>query len=195
MAQLHSRSHKGNQITGVPAITPPGAVFNSTTGDTPTGEVSDTDVTTILRLFPDTAEVGEPGIQDFEDVAGDVTTVLTVPSGKFWRLIGISLEVVTDSNAATRTVLIQPRNAADVAIANSLITMATQIKDLTVRSTVLFGAQNVGDAEDKASTLDGHTKGILLIPTDEIAISITNGLAGDDIDFYLFYVEYDNDPR
>lgn len=194
-AQLHSRSHKGGQIGGVPALAAAGASFDSTTGDTDTGSVSDADVTTILTRFPDVFEVGNPGIQDFEDVAGNVTTVLTVPSGKFWRLIGVSWELVADSNAANRILLIQPRNAADAAITDSLITAATVVADATFRGTALFGAVNVGDAEDKASTLDGFTKGVLLIPTDEIAVTITNGLAGDDLDFYLFYLEYDNDPR
>ena len=195
MAQLHSRSHKGGQITGVPALSAAGAVFDATTGDTPTGDVSAADATEIMVRFPDVVEVGAPGVQIEEDVAGNVTTVITVPAGKFWRLIGVSYEFVADSNAANRIVLIQPRLANDTAIPNSLITAAVVVADATFRGTVLFGATNVGDAEDKKSTLDGHTHGVLLEPTDEIAVSVTAGLAGDDIDFFLFYLEYDNDPR
>ncbi len=192
MAQLHSRAHKGAQIDGKPRYAG-AAVFNSTTGDTTVDAVADADIILYLADFPEVQEVGEPGVNSSTGVAGNATTVVTVGTGKYWRLIGAAHVVVADANAANRIVTYTTRIADDTAI-EAIVHTAVTANNTGIANTV-WGAENVGSTEDAASTLDGWITGVLLIPTDEIAISVTNGVAGDTLEFHLFYIEYDNDPR
>jgi len=264
--------------------------------------------------------LGEPGNDEVEGTAGNAAHTITVPTGKYWRLIGLYHTLVTDANVANRAVVVKTRTAADATIetithadvaasttakrttlfgkddyvrgdravaAQGTLTMVTKptaddtvtingevltwVAALTATGQLLIGADvtasqaalnaalvdrdNGGtlhtlsdasytamevtaidfaandmvitaavkgtagnsiattetftaggnvfdaatlgtttaglDAADKVGTLDYPTAGPLLTPGEDINISVTNGVAGDSYDTYLFYLEYD----
>ena len=55
-------------------------------------------------------EVGFPGLH-YVSQAGDATTTITVPAGKFWRLLGVFGHITTDSTSANRTVKVSITDA------------------------------------------------------------------------------------
>jgi hypothetical protein len=167
--------------------------FDATTGATAAGAVAAADVTEALVDFPDMVELGGAGLQEAEGVAGNASTVVTVGAGKYWRLVGAFHRIVTDATVANRDVVYTTRDVDDTTI--EAITHDSVTASSTALLTTLFGAVNVGDAEDQASTVDYPTVGAILLPGEDVVVTVTNGVAGDAIDFYIFYIEYDNDPR
>lgn len=71
---------------------------------------------------------------------------------------------------------------------------------LTHTSNVLNGSGTLGgttagvDAADKLASVDFPTSGIVLAATEDVVVSVTNGVAGDAFDVYLFYLEFEADP-
>ncbi|MBW1942615.1 MAG: hypothetical protein JRJ51_07255 [Deltaproteobacteria bacterium] len=191
MSTIHSRTRKGGQITGRPALTD-GAVFDSS-GVTAITTVSDADVTAILARYSDVNEVGAVGVDEVEAAAGNATTVITVPAGKYWRLVGLFHSLITDATVANRELVVTLRDTGDSTI--EAITHAVVAASTTAKRTTLFALTNVGDAEDKASAADYPAVGPYLQPGEDVVITVTLGEAGDTVDSYLFFVEYDNDPR
>ncbi len=192
MSTLHSRSRKDTQISGLPLLAIR-ARFDATSGAT--GEIASDDDADILSGFPDVVENGDLGLQEDEGVAGNAATIITVPSGKYWRLIGMVHRLITDGNAADRVVVVDVRDAANASIetiSHAIVTAST-----TVMRVTLFGEDVAGDAADKAagSGVDYPVVGPYLQPTEDIEISVTSGVAGDALDTYLLYISYDNDPR
>jgi hypothetical protein len=51
------------------------------------------------------------------------------------------------------------------------------------------------DQADRLGTDDYPTAGAILTPGEDINITVTNGVAGDSLDTYIFYIQYDADPR
>jgi hypothetical protein len=192
MSTLASRGRKGTQIGGKPAIAG-AAVFDSTTGATAVGLVTDADVLLFKARFPDLDEVGEVGVDEVEGTAGNATHEITVPAGKYWRLIAMFSRIVADANAADRIVTFLVRDADDATLDTLTLPIATATD--TDMQTTLFALTNVGDAENEASTMDYPTAGVLLTPGENILVSVADGVAGDSLDTYLFYIQFDSDPR
>lgn len=191
MSTLHSRNRKSGHIDGRPYLEA-GVVFNSA-GATVVDAVTDQDVTDVLARFFDVAEVGEVGVDEVEGTAGNGTHEITVPAGKYWRLIALFSQIVCDANAADRVVTFTVRDSADATI--ETITLPTATANDTDSQTTLFALTNVGDAENAASAADYPASGPYLTPGENILVSVDAGVSGDSYDTYLFYVQYDNDPR
>ncbi len=191
MSTLISRGRKSGQISGTPLLAGQ-AVFDSN-GVTAVGETSDDDVTAILAGFAGVNEVGEVGIDEVEAAAGDATTVITVPAGKYWRLIGMFHSLITDGTAANRELVVTLRDTGDATI--EAITHAVVTASTTAKRTTLFALTNVGDTNDKESAADYPANGPYLAPGEDVVITVTLGENADTVDSYLFYVQYDNDPR
>ncbi len=79
---------------------------------------------------------------------------------------------------------------------NSLATTETYTAGTNVFDAATLGTTTAGlDAADKVSaSLDYPDQGPLLGPGEDINIAVTNGVAGDTLDTYLFYIEHDADP-
>lgn len=285
------------------------------------GVASVTSADEFVAQFGGLTVLGEPGVDEVEGTAGNASVTITVPTGKYWRLLGLYHTLVTDATVANRAVVVTTRTAADATI--EAITHANVAASTTAKRTTLFGtddnvrgdravaaqgtltvdtvaandevivlngttftwkttltgaenellvntnvagskatleaafvdrdnggtlhtvtdatfaaigmtavafaandmvftanvkgtagnslattttmagganawdAATLGtttaglDAADKVSTLDHPTAGPWLTPGEDINISVTNGVAGDALDTYLFYVEYD----
>jgi hypothetical protein len=284
--------------------------------------VSAAKAVTALFENPSVFELGHPGVDVDETVAGNATATKAVPAGKYWRLIGAHHTLVTDATVANRAVvytintneevithanvaasttarrqtlfgtddyivgneavaaqgtltIAEPVTAADTFTINGVtftfvaaltgavneifiganeaatkvalnaafagrvgggtlhsvsdavytsleMTAAAFVADdmvftanvagtlgdalefveatLTHASNVLDGTGTLGgttagvDAADEIGTLDYPTQGVYLGPAEEVVVSVTNGVAGDALHVYLFYLEFDADP-
>lgn len=77
---------------------------------------------------------------------------------------------------------------------NSIDTTETFTAAGNVFDAATLGTTTAGlDAADKVSTLDHPTSGPYLGPGEDVHISVTNGVAGDALNTYLVYLEYDAD--
>jgi hypothetical protein len=142
MARLLDRSKKSGRLGGSPSVT--AASFDSAGVNEGEG-LTAAQVAAILREYPSVNEVGHPGVNVAEATAGNATVTETVPSGKYWRLIGVYHTLVTDANVANRAVVFKTRNAADTNILT--ITHANVAASTTAKRTTLFGQDDyvVGD--------------------------------------------------
>lgn len=315
MARLFGRGAAGNRSNQ------DGSLATFTSGVS--GDI--TSPATLLANYKDIYELGQPGVQVSEAVAGNASATFTVPTGKYWQLVGVYHTLVTDGTAANRAVVIATRTAADDAI--ETITHANVTASTTAKRTTLFGTDDyvVGneavaaqgtltmdtqpteddtivlngttftwkdaltgaanelftgadldaskaaleaafkdrdnggtlhtvtdsvytalemtmaafsthdavftanvkgtagnslattetftagsnvfdaatlgtttagvDAADKLASIDYPTAGLLLEPAQDVNVSVTNGVAGDALDVYLFYLEFDADPN
>ena len=194
MARLLSRVRGSSAAGGVPRYTVDTA-FDANGASTT--HPASADVTKLLADFPELTEVGKLGLQEDEGTAGNAAVTLTVGAGKYWRLIGLFHLLVTDANVANRAVVIKLRDSDDTEY--DTITHANVEASTTAKLVTLFenGSDDVaGDSADKqtGTGINFPDGGPLLGPGEDVNITVTNGVAGDALDTYLFYIEYDNDP-
>lgn len=320
-SRLFDRSRKSGKVGGAPSVT---AHDVGADGVVESSTLTAAQVAALLREHPTMTEVGYPALDEVEGTAGNATHTITVPAGKYWRLVGMFHLLVTDGTAANRSVVATIRDSADEtleAITHAVVTASTTAKRVTLfgqddyvrgdravaaqgtltvdtvaaedevivingvtftwkdaltgaanellvntnvagtkatleaafvdrdtaglhsvsdavfaslectavafatndmvftanvkgtagnsiaTTTTMAGGSNAWDAAtlgtttagvdaaDKVSaSLDYPDQGVLLGPGEDILISVTNGVAGDALDTYLFYVEYDADP-
>jgi hypothetical protein len=127
------RSNKGGQLAvsqGQKVLT-----FNSSGIATVDG-IAVQDLAALLSQFKSVNEVGKIGITETEGTAGNAAQTITVPTGKYWRLLALVHWLDTDSNVANRAVVVKTRNAADSAY--ETITHANVAADQLVFRTTVF---------------------------------------------------------
>lgn len=112
MARLFSRKHKGKKVGGAPLLGQ--LVEFAADGVAPVTLAADAN--DVLHQLGSIYEVGKLGVYKPAQKAGNATTTITVPSGKYWRLVGAEHTVVADANAANRIVSFQSTTSADVEI-------------------------------------------------------------------------------
>ena len=108
------------------------------------------DLSTLLAQYPSVYELGRP-IQ-LNTVSADLTVEIemSVPTGKFWRLIGGFLQYTASGDAATRTPILTIENTGGTAF--TTITMATKTQSQVENEHFLFGTDgNVGGNLDVAA--------------------------------------------
>ena len=78
---------------------------------------------------------------------------------------------------------------------NSLATTETFTDGSDSFDAATLGTTTAGvDQADKLSTKEFPDSGVLLDAGEDLVVSVTNGVAGDAIDFTVFYLEYDVAP-
>lgn len=98
-----------------------------------------------LAAFPDVQLAGTVNYEVVLDVAGDATaTKFTVPSGKQWRLLTMTLELTTDSTSANRNLRVLTRDSGDSTI--ETFQMATQTSSAVTRYQIVFEDDTQGAA-------------------------------------------------
>lgn len=112
---------------------------SATTFDS-SGIVDSSDGADLLAENPSVYELGFPGVQHTEGTAGNSSVTYTVPSGKYWRLVGVYHLLVTDATAANRAVVLTSRTAADATI--EAITHANVAASTTAKRTTLYGVDD-----------------------------------------------------
>lgn len=127
MGRIHSRVKRDSQHGGGPVTA---VTFSS-------GVAVYSDIADLMAEDPSVSEIGLPGVQHTEATAGNAAVTLTVPAGKYWRLLGMYHVLVTDGNAANREVVVKARNAADGVL--DTITHAVVTLSTTAKRTTLFG--------------------------------------------------------
>ena len=120
----------------------------------------------LLAQFPEVYEIGRPGLSYAASLDASAASTLTVPTGKYWRLIGATLSYLASADAATRTPVLTVTNAADTAF--TTISLPTKTANQRETETVLFGT---------GKRLSG-TRGVAAVGTLVIAEPVT---AGDTI--------------
>jgi len=78
---------------------------------------------------------------------------------------------------------------------NALATTSSFTDGGNAFDAVTLGTTTAGvDAADKLSTLEFPDSGVLLDAGEDLVVSVTNGVAGDALDFTVVYLEYDVAP-
>lgn len=95
------------------------------------------DASNILSQFKAVYELGNPGLAQAISADASVQEEITVPTGKYWRLIGGALQYSASNDAASRIPIITIENASSVAY--DTLTLATRIADAEVSDDFLFG--------------------------------------------------------
>ncbi len=142
--RIFDRARKSGGLSALGAGTDQ-ATFSSA------GVASVSDATEFIQNFSGVEVLGSPGVDSVKGTAGNGTTTITVPTGKYWRLIGMGTTLITDANAANRQVVLTLRTAADATI--ETLTAPIQTASVTDTQFFLFGsnANCVGDAKVAAS--------------------------------------------
>jgi hypothetical protein len=79
---------------------------------------------------------------------------------------------------------------------NSIATTETFTSGSNVFDAATLGTTTAGlDQADKISTVDFPASGAILAPGEDLVVSVTNGVAGDSLDTYLVYLEFDANPN
>jgi hypothetical protein len=94
-------------------------------------------------------EVPNLGVQYVEAAAGNATTTITVPTGKYWLLVGVFTQLVADANAADRIVTIVTQDTANAEIeeiTHEIVTANNTGKRTTLFTTDDFLVGNEGVA-------------------------------------------------
>lgn len=154
MSRLLDRSKKSGKYGGSPSVT---AVDVDSSGVVE--GVSGANAAAILREHPTTVEIGHPGVDEVEGTAGNASATITVPTGKYWRLVALYHTLVTDANVANRAVVVTTRTSADATI--EALTHANVAASTTAKRTTVFGSDDysVGDRAVAAQgTLSMATK-------------------------------------
>lgn len=109
--------------------------------------ISDANRAVLLNQFPEIYELGRLGVRRHVGVAGNATTNIAVPTGKFWRVLAFQHRLVTDATVATRALNFALRNAADTPY--QTITQANQTASQTVNQVSSVGpnANAVGNQQ------------------------------------------------
>lgn len=102
--------------------------------------VSGANAALLLAAVPGLTELGHPGVYETEATAGNAAVTITVPTGKYWRLVALHHLLVTDATVANRAVVVKTRTAADAAI--ETITHANVAASTTAKRNTLFGSDD-----------------------------------------------------
>lgn len=138
MPRLHDRSKKSSQFGGSPSVA--AASFDSA-GVREDADLSAAQVAAILREHASTNEIGSPGLYAATDVVGTtgMPIVVTVPAGKYWRLIGAVVEGNTAAGSQDdQELTLTTRTSADAEI-EEIVLDADLDSGETNRYEVLFG--------------------------------------------------------
>ena len=131
MARILDRSRKSSQAGGsrVAAIT-----FDASGVSEETSDVSD-----FLAEHPTAVEIGTPELHQYAETSdGTTAEILTVPAGTAWRLVGLVHQQTNSATAATRTVTVSMRTAADADI--EVLSSPTSVANAETEYTFLFGS-------------------------------------------------------
>lgn len=104
------------------------------------GVASVTSPAQFLAQFGGASVLGEPGLDEVEQTAGNATHKITVPAGKYWRLVGMFHLLVTDATVANRAVVVSLADTADTEI--EAITHANVAASTTAKRVTLFGTDD-----------------------------------------------------
>lgn len=110
------------------------AVFNAA------GIASVSSADDFLPEFSGIEVPGEPGVDEAEGTAGNANVTVTVPSGKYWRLIGAFHSLITDATVTNRAVVFTTRTSADATI--EAITHANVAASTTAKRVTLWGTDD-----------------------------------------------------
>ena len=118
-----------------------------------------------------------------DTVAGNVDTTVTVPAGKRWQLLGVTITVTTDVTVANRIMYVTIRDVVDAIkfLNNASISTASATDIMKYFMPCFFDTNNVFNALGE-QTMDAG---------EDIFIEMTNGVAGDSYDYLLEYLEID----
>lgn len=125
---------------------------------------------------------GKPTIQKDVNIAGNVATTKTVPTGKIWLLLNVKVFLTTDGTVATRIVSL---TCQDIANSSKFYNYGGNHVASTLET--YFFTQSVGATGALVNALGVQ----LLSAGEDVVITIINGVAGDDYDYLIEYLETD----
>ena len=129
-----------------------------------------------------TSEGGTKTIQKAADVAGNVVTTKTVPTGKRWLLLNLCFTLTTDATVVNRYCQVKTQDSADAL-------KFENISDATAASSTEYKKFSRG-----LSTTGQAINGLgspLLSAGEDVVLTISGGVAGDKYTYLLEYLESD----
>jgi len=115
-------------------------------------------------------------------VAGNIASTITVPSGKIWLLLNVSVIIVTDATVADRQISISTRDSTDVV---KFMNMA--LKSAASETVYRYFSREISTRDTFLNSLGLQ----LLEATEDIYLFLNNGVAGDTYDYLVEYLEID----
>lgn len=107
-------------------------------------------LSSLLTQHPSVSEIGRPILLNSVSADLSVEIEISVPTGKYWRLIGGVLQYTASADAATRTPILTIEQSDDTAL--DTITMATKVANDVENESWLHGTDgNVGGNADVAA--------------------------------------------
>lgn len=172
MAKLFSKKRADLAHGGVPRYSE-AAVFDEygRTGHFETAA----NATNMLADMPDVIELGAVGGQA-DSTAGNATLTITVPTGKYWRLVGFGYSLTTDANVANRQVVVEPSDSTPTAF--STVTFPAQAASGTQNGLCMFESTYLDIVGDITGANAGTTvQGVGTYATSTITIGepVTDG--------------------
>jgi hypothetical protein len=131
-------------------------------------------LTKMLVDLPEALEMGVLGGQ-YDATAGNATLTITVPAGKYWRLLSLAHVLVTDANVANRIVTIKPSDSTPTAF--STITHIIRAASGTQYGMTLFES---GDADIAGDTPGDTVRQVGTYATGSVSM-VTNPTDGDTV--------------
>lgn len=120
--------------------------FSSGVGEAGDGVDVAFNASLLLAQFPEVYELGRPGLARTNSADLSAEIELEVPTGKFWRLVGVVLAYHASADAATRTPILTIEDAADDAY--DTITLPTKTANQHETEVVLFGTNGRVSGDD-----------------------------------------------
>jgi hypothetical protein len=123
-----------------------------------------------VSLFAPNFGLVEPGLPglNYQTYAGNATTVVTVPAGKWWRLVGCNIIIVTDANVANRDIVVTLRDSADTTI--EALTHASVTASTTAAKHIVYGEEALTGVDQRAvGNLGVAAEGTLTLDTNPTA--------------------------
>lgn len=120
--------------------------FNNGVAEHPFAAVANTaqSLTTLLNQFPDVYELGRPGLATAISADLSAASTITVPAGKFWRVIGGFLQYTASSDVATRTPIVTLQdNVTDDDVTYETFTLSTKTADQVENDHFLVGSDGL----------------------------------------------------
>jgi hypothetical protein len=122
-----------------------GDTFVNSTGDD-TAQFNSDGIATVadvslFQKFLKVREVGVPGLYYAAAVAGNVTTTITVPAAKYWRVVGVNILLITDATATNRNVTVRLQDDSNAEI--ETLAHATTTESVTIGLHMLYGSDGL----------------------------------------------------
>lgn len=144
--RLHDRGNRSHLAAGqgLKNIAPSSGIAEKAWTGAASG--SSVDLSSVLSQFKEVHELGRPLLVQVTSADLSAVSTITVPAGKYWRIIGGLLQYLASADVATRTPIVTLRDTAALDVTTyDTFTLSTKTADQDEEDTFIAGSDgNVG---------------------------------------------------